>query len=66
MIFLLDVNEQIERLIELGDKVSNATHCIYTSKSTKFDNDLYPLEIIITDNMPDGTACIITRKVDVK
>lgn len=62
MIFRFEVEDLIAKINKSGGKVTHDTHAIYASKSTKFDEDIYPLEIIVVDSLPNNTACIIAKK----
>ena len=62
-IYNFDIEKAIKKLTDAGQKVSIDTHVIYASPKAQFTKDLYPLEIVLTDNMPEGTACIISARV---
>ncbi len=62
MIYLFQIEEMIVKIEKSGDKVKSSTHAIYASKNVRFDEDVYPLEIIVSDQMPSAAVCIIARK----
>lgn len=62
MILQYEVNDMIEKLKEAGDNPLDGNHAIYAAKNVTFLGGLYPLEVIVSDNLPDGVACIIAKK----
>jgi len=61
-VYTYQVDEMIEALNKSGANVSSETHAIYAHPETVFTSGLYPLEIMLTESMPEGTACIISKK----
>lgn len=58
----LDIETAIKKMVDAGDDVSRKTHAIYARSTASFTNDRYPLEIIVTDDLPTGTDILIAKK----
>lgn len=58
----IDIETAIKKLVDAGDEVTRKTHAIYARSTASFTNDRYPLEIIVTDDLPTGTDILIAKK----
>lgn len=57
-----DIKPAIDAIIAAGGEVSRKTHAIYVRPTVKLTDQRYDLEVIETDNLPDGTDVIVAEK----
>jgi hypothetical protein len=61
MIYAYEVDDAIKRLSQSGVDVFAEDYVIYANSSVKFDEALYPLQVMVTDYAPKDVAYITKR-----
>lgn len=62
VIYPSEIQESIDRIARAGAKVSRKTHAIYISDTVTVTPERYPLEIIVTDKLPNGVVAMVAKK----
>ena len=62
MIFLSDIENMIDKLSRAGADVFNGDFAIYAAPGILFYESVYPLEVIVSSDLPDRVVCIIAKK----
>ncbi len=63
MIYLYEVENLITALAKAGIDVHKDDYVIVAGSDAKFDNDLYPIQIVTSYYAPKSVAFIVPRKV---
>lgn len=58
----IDVETAIKKIVDAGGDVTRKTHAMYVRSTASLTNDRYPLEIVVTDDLPSGTDILIAKK----
>ena len=66
MIFKHEIDEQIDKLSAAGVNVYKDDYVIVASVKAKFNEDIYPLEIITSVYAPDVAVFIMKRPENIR